>query len=117
MSESETSAAKASGIVRIAAADRVYAAGDEERAEQLADIRAEAASAWLGARHPEAEICADVAIYPGRGTQPPPEVAAYDAEGRLNEAVSRELQAGLAEHLARAVQDAGPHSGHSGESA
>ena len=87
-------------IVKIVAADRVYAAGDEEGAEKRADFRAETASAWLRERHPEAEICADVAIYPGHGADRPPEVFAYDAEGRLDEAASRELQGGLAERLA-----------------
>ncbi len=90
-------------IAKIVVADVVH--GEGEAADALADLKAAAASEWLGARYPEAEICADVAIYKGRGPERPPELFAYDENEALDEALSRDLQGELAAHLADIVRE------------
>ena len=101
-------------IVKIVVADAVHVgtipaesqAEREEKAEALADLRSGAASEWLSAPYPEAEVCADVAIYKGDGPARPVEVFAYDENEALDEALSRTLQAGLTEELARVQREA-----------
>ena len=100
-------------IVKIVVADAVYAGTisaesqeeREEKAEELAGLRSSAASEWLSAQYPEAEVCADVAIYKGSGPARPLEVFAYDEKEALDEALSKTLQAGLTEELTRVLRE------------